>query len=116
MLARIKLLMVALGEELAPKEGLARSGFMARIGAPAHRQSVHHIGSVLQELVVLAQGAGEIRDDVPPGLVARLLMTTWLYHFSKWWHDEDGFPEEGALVRAIDVLVEGLEGRKGRSM
>ena len=114
--ARIKLLMAAMGDELAPKEGLARSGFLVRLGAPAHRHSVHQMGSVLQELVVLAQGAGEIRDDVAPGLVARLLMTTWLYQYSKWWHEEGDFPEEGALVRAIDVLIEGLAGRKGRSM
>jgi AcrR family transcriptional regulator len=114
--ARIKLVMKAMAAEFAPKQGLAHSGLMARIGAPAHRQSVHRMGSVLQELVVLAQAQGEIRDDVEPGLVARLLMTSWLYQFSKWRHEGSEFPGEGSLVQGVDVLIEGLDGRKGRSM
>ncbi|MBN1641625.1 MAG: helix-turn-helix transcriptional regulator [Anaerolineae bacterium] len=138
-LARIKLLMAAMGDEFAPKQGLARMGFMARIGAPvprqeavadepqvrrrilvrfgapAHRHSVHHMGSVIHELVVQAQAQGEIRADVEPGLVARLLMTSWLYHFSKWEHEEADFPGEESVMHAIDVLIEGLDGRTGRS-
>jgi AcrR family transcriptional regulator len=138
-LARIKLLMVAMGDEFAPRKGLARSGFMARIGAPAqqhpfvrdgppprrlvlmrmgktaHRQSVHRIGSVIHELVVLAQAQGEIRDDVEPGLVARLLMTSWLYHLFRWEHEGAEFPEEESVLRNVDLLIEGLGGGKGRS-
>jgi AcrR family transcriptional regulator len=113
---RIKLLMEAMVDEFAPRQELTRHMFLARIGAPVRHQGAHRIGSLMQELVMQGQADGEIRGDVEPGFVARLLMTCWFYHFSRWWHETGDFPQEGELVLAVDVLMDGLQGEKRRSM
>jgi AcrR family transcriptional regulator len=113
---RIKLLMEAMVDEFAPRQELTRHMFLARIGAPIHHQSAHRIGSLMQELVVQGQAGGEIRGDVEAGFVARLLMTCWFYHFSRWWHEKGDFPEKGKLAQAVDILMLGLQGKKRRSM
>jgi AcrR family transcriptional regulator len=113
---RIKLLMEAMTDEFAPRQELTRHMLLARIGAPVRHQSAHRIGSLMQELVVQGQAGGEIRDDVEPGFVTRLLMTCWFYHFSRWWHETGDFPEAGELARAVDALMSGFKGDKRRSM
>jgi AcrR family transcriptional regulator len=113
---RIKLLMEAMVEEFAPRQELTRHMFLARIGAPVRHQSAHRIGSLMQELVMQGQTGGEIRGDIESGFVARLLMTCWFYHFSRWWHEKGDFPQKGELARAVDVLMSGLQGEKRRLM
>lgn len=107
---RIKLLFKAMASEFELHD-LTRHMLLARIGAPVRHESAHRITSLTQELVVQGQASGEIRDDVEPGFVARLLMTCWFYHFSRWWHEGTHYPEEGQLSEAVDVLMNGLRGR-----
>jgi len=102
--ARIKLLLRAMADEFAPWRDLAGHVFPARVGSP-----------VVHELVVQGQANGEIRDDVAPGFVVRLLMTCFFYHFSRCWHVEDDFPEEAKWTQAVDVLMGGLDGAKGET-
>ncbi|MBL7202220.1 MAG: TetR/AcrR family transcriptional regulator [Anaerolineae bacterium] len=117
--ARIKLVMQAMADEFSPERELTQHIFLARIGAPVDHKSVqesaHRIGSLIQELVVQGQARGEIRDDVQPGLVARLLMTCLFYHFSRWRHTENESPEEAKLVQSVDVLMCGLNGTERRT-
>jgi AcrR family transcriptional regulator len=117
--ARIKLVMQAMADEFSPERELTQHIFLARIGAPVDhksvRESAHRIGSLIQELVVQGQARGEIRDDVQPGLVARLLMTCLFYHFSKWRHTGNESPEEAKLVQSVDVLMCGLNSTERRS-
>jgi AcrR family transcriptional regulator len=114
-LGRIKVLLRAMASELAPKQSLTRHLFLARIGAPIRHESAHRIGSLVQELVVQGQASGEIRDDVEPGFVARLLMTGWFYYFVRRCHEDGSFPEEERVIESVDVLMSGLRGAKGRS-
>jgi AcrR family transcriptional regulator len=116
---RIKLVMQAMSDEFSPERELTQHIFLARIGAPVHhksaRESVHRIGSLIHELVVQGQARGEIRDDVEPGLVARLLMTGLYYHFSRWRHAGGEYPEGAKLIQSVDVLMSGLNGTERRS-
>jgi AcrR family transcriptional regulator len=114
-IGRIKLVMKAMADEFSPGQELTHHMFLARIGAPVRHESAHRIGSLIQELVVQGQANGEIRADVDPGFVARLLMTCLFYHFSRWWHVDGEFPEEAKLIQAVDVLIDGLDGTERRS-
>jgi AcrR family transcriptional regulator len=116
VIERIKLLIEAMVDEFAPGPELTRHMFLARVGAPVHHRGAHRIGSLMHELVVQGQANGEIRDDVEPGLVARLLMTCWFYHFSRWWHNKGDFPQKSEVTHAVDGLMSGLQGKKGRSV
>jgi len=109
---RIKLLMTAMADEFSLGRELTRHLFKAHIGAPIHRESAHRIGSLIQKLVIQGQASGEIRDDVEPGFVARLLMTCWFY-FTRHWHTDDHASKEANLTQAVDVLMNGLHAQKG---
>ena len=116
VVARIKLLLKAMADEFSPEQELARHVFAARLSAPIKHKGAHRLGSLMHELVVQGQASGEIRDDVEPRFVARLLMTCWFYHFSRWWHAKSNYPEEAELNRAVDVLMSGLDGAERRAM
>jgi hypothetical protein len=111
---RIKLMLKAMASEFDPQQDLARHMYLARVGAPVHHERAHRIGSLMTKLVIQGQRSGEIRDDVAPGLVARVLLTSWFYHHSRCWHTGEECPEETQLIQSVDVLMEGLRGEKRR--
>jgi AcrR family transcriptional regulator len=110
-LGRIKLMMKAMVEEFTTDPSLARHMYLARMGAPVHHEHAHRLGSLMHELVVQGQADVEIRDDVDAHLIARLLMTCWFQHVSRWWHEDGDQPEETQLMHAVDALMEGMKGR-----
>jgi len=93
---RIKVMISAMVREFSSEGDLARHLFMARIGAPIKRQSAHRLGSLIHELVMQAQAQQEIRDDLDPGLVTRLLMTCFFFSFDRWHHLRPEPPEHAA--------------------
>lgn len=110
-LGRIRLMMRAMTHEFTTDPSLARHMFLARVGAPMHRERAHRFGSLMHDLVVQGQANGEIRDDVDAHLIARLLMTCWFHHLSRWFHENGDHPEETKLMHVVDALMEGMEGR-----
>jgi AcrR family transcriptional regulator len=110
-LSRIRLMMRAMTHEFTTDPSLARHMFLARVGAPTHRERAHRFGSLMHDLVVQGQASGEIRDDVDAHLIARLLMTCWFHHLSRWFHENGDHPEETKLMHVVDALMEGMEGR-----
>lgn len=134
-IARIKLVMKAMSEELSPERELVHQLFVARISAPIRRESAHRLGSLMHELATQAQARNEIRDDIDPGLVARLLMTCFFHGFVRHHHrsssDQRGSHPEGHRkpeslsdevaaemclrpVELVDVLMNGLGGPEWR--
>lgn len=111
-LARIKLLIKAMADEFSPEQELARQVFLARVGAHFKHESAHRIGSLMYELVGQGQASGEIRDDVDQGLVSRLLMTALFHRMMRWWHHDTEFPEEDKLMDVVDILMDGLGGKR----
>ena len=124
--ARIKLVFQALADEFSPERELTRHLFMARIGAPIRHGSAHRLGSLLHELVIQGQGSGEVRTDLEPGLIARLLMTCFFHDFIRWAHPHHhphpvaesppppGFPMGEKMVQTVDALMDGLGGESWR--
>ena len=106
--ARIKVVMKAMADEFGPDGELARHFFVARIGAPMRHKSAHHLGHFLLDLVVQGQRNGEIRDDLPPELVTRLLLTCLFYNLIRWCNDPAGGPLAEQVLYAVDALLEGL--------
>ena len=114
-LARIKLFLRGLAEEMFPdtdSAGRAMSMFLCR--RPHREEPPLLVRRVLTDLVGEAQAQGEIRSDVGPHFVSRLLMAcsfhdVWRHHASK----EQTAPEPD-VERSIEVLLEGLAGSKGR--
>jgi AcrR family transcriptional regulator len=110
-LGRIKLMIRAMTHEFTTDPSLARHMFLARVGAPMHRERAHRFGSLMHELVVQGQAKGEIRDDMDAHLIARLLMTCWFHHLARWWHENGDQPEETRMMHTVDALMEGMKGR-----
>ena len=120
--ARIKLMISAMVGEFSPEGDLARHLLMARISAPIKRKSAHRLGSLTYELVMQGQARREIRDDVDPGLVTRLLMTCFLFSFDHRHHlrgehravegsqKHDPILLEAKLMESVDALMNGLGG------
>jgi len=143
-IARIKHLICAIADEFFPRGDLPRLLLLARISAPIKHQSAHRLGSMTRELVERGQQNGEIRPDLDPELIARLLMTSVFYHFMRAHpipvhpdaqaRDEDTPPPghahcntgqqepdtqhrldlEAKLVESVDKLMDGLGGPNWR--
>jgi NADH dehydrogenase len=113
-IGRIKLMLQAMADEFDPERDLARHMYLARVGAPVRHESAHRIGSLMHKLVVQGQQSGEIRADVAPGLVARVLMTSWFYYSSRCWHGGGEYTDESQLIQSVDVLMQGLRGESRR--
>jgi AcrR family transcriptional regulator len=109
---RIKLLMRAMSDELSPEQGLVRHMVRARLGHGGRRESAHRLGSLVHQLVVQGQSRGEIRDDVEPGFVVHVLMSSFFHYVGRWWHEDDGRPEETKLTQLVDVLMDGLQSKR----
>jgi AcrR family transcriptional regulator len=89
--ARIVRLVRAMAAEFSPERELPQHLLIARISAPIRHESAHRLGSIMHDLVQQGQASDEIRDDVDAGLIARLLLTSALYHFA-WFHHPEGKP------------------------
>ena len=111
-LARIKLLIKAMADEFSPEQELSKQVFLARMGARFRHESAHRIGSLMYELVGQGQASGEIRDDVDQGLVSRLLMAALFHYLMRGWHHDEDFPEEDKLMDVVDILMDGLSGKR----
>ena len=96
--------------EFAPEQGLIRHMYLIRLGHTGRRESAHRIGSLLHELVVQGQASGEIRDDIEPGFVVHLLMSSFLHYVARWWHRDRAHAGEADLTQVMDILMSGLQG------
>ena len=110
--ARIKLLLQTVSKEFAPEQGLIRHMYLIRLGHSGRRESAHRIGSLLHELVVQGQASGEIRDDIEPGFVVHLLMSSFFHYVARWWHRDHDHVEEVDLTQVVDILMVGLQGER----
>jgi hypothetical protein len=143
VLERIRRLVRAIAREFFPESDLPQHLLLARISAPIKHQSAHRLGSMTRELVEQGQQNGEIRRDVDPDLVARLIMTGVFYHFMcvhPLPHRGDGSGGKGTplpgrtrsqsadrendleyaldleakLIESVDTLMDGLGGPRWR--
>lgn len=112
--AQIKRVIAAMAERLLPDKDLSRLLFTSRINESARHESIHRMGSVVQELVEQGQERGEIRRDMEAELIVRLLMSCVFYNSIQWHHAQVKFSLEDKLIESIDALMDGLRGPKWR--
>jgi AcrR family transcriptional regulator len=120
--ARIKLLLQAIAAEFPTVSEMTRH----LPSASAKREGPHRLDSIVHELVQQAQASGEIRGDVDPWLVARLMMTSCIFNLIRHC-PQDGtdpgmpgpqepFSLQAQIVQSVDALLDGLGGPKRRDL
>jgi AcrR family transcriptional regulator len=114
--ARIKLMMRLMHEQMAQDMALARRALATRMSAPPpppHRAK-HRLFGLLVELVREAQSCGEIRPDVDAELISDLLHLGFFRRVVAC-HPDDG---HGAAAhdfeQVIDLWMDGLAGPNWR--
>ena len=115
--ARIKLLMHILSEQVDEELPLARKAFAARLCSPPPRPPHHarrRLHELLTGLIREAQENQEIREDVDAEMVSDLLH---LFFFRRMWHwaqETGGPPPSEDFAKTIDLLLDGFGGPNWR--
>ena len=110
--ARIKLLLRLLHEQMVDNWSLMQQAFVARLGQPPpnRHQAKQRLTGLLTELVREGQARGEIRDDVEPEVVRDLILVTHMRHLGDCIHRNGAPPPADNSDLVIDMLLEGLAG------
>lgn len=110
--ARIKLLMRLVHEQVAPDMRLARKAFATRLShpPPPPQRAKHELIGLLAELVDEGQACGEIRPDLEVGLVTDLLSVTYFRQMVAFRCDDGELPPADHVDEVIDLLMGGLAG------
>jgi AcrR family transcriptional regulator len=113
-LERIKLLLHNLTEDFFPSHDLARRTFFMLAYRSEQESPPLLLRRVFTELVREAQAQGELRDDVDPRLLSKILMVASLRdprHLHT--HEEQAAPQAD-MPRTLEILLEGLAGPQWR--
>jgi AcrR family transcriptional regulator len=116
--ARIKLLIRLLHEQVIDDMRLARRALATRLSVPppSPQRAKHQIFGLFVELVHEAQAAGEIRADVDVELVSDLLHMAYFRRMVAC-HRDDGYPSlPYDFEHVIDLLMDGLAGPNWRRL
>jgi NADH dehydrogenase len=110
--ARIKLLLRLLHEQMLDDWQLFQQAFATRLGKPSPSQ--HHtrrrLTGLLTELVREAQASGEIRADVEAEIVTDLVFVTHIRHLAICVRKEGDPPPAGDSDHVVELLMNGLAG------
>jgi AcrR family transcriptional regulator len=95
-------------EFVATKKGMSAALAVAAQGSPELRSySLNRLTRAVGALLARAVAAGEIRDDISPEDLLRALVGMCLMHDQPGW--------QSTVLRLLDVLVDGLRVRDGKS-
>ncbi len=114
--ARIKLLMRLVHEQVTDDVHLVRRAFATRLSTPPpppHRAK-HQLFGLLSDLVREAQACGEIRSDVEADLVSDLLHMSYFRRMVACRSDGGQPPSADQFEQIIDLLMDGLAGPSWR--
>lgn len=114
-MARIKLLLRLLHEQMVGDWPLLQQAFATRLGQtpPSGHQAKRRLTGLLTELVREAQARGEVRADVEAEVVSDLVLVTHIRHLAVRIHRGDEPPPAGDSDRVIEILMQGLAGPGG---
>lgn len=114
--ARIKLMMRLVHEQMAQDMRLARRALATRMSAPPpppHRAK-HQLFGLLVELVREAQSCGEIRPDADVELISDLLHVVFFRRVVACHRDDGNRATAHDFEQAIDLWMDGLAGPNWR--
>lgn len=113
-LARIKLLLQGVSEDLFPDHDLARRTFAMLAYRSDQESPPLLLKRIFTDLMREAQAQGEIRDDIDPYFASRLLMAATFreprHHQSK----QEQIDKQPDIAQTLNILLEGLAGRQRR--
>jgi len=110
--ARIKLLLRLLHEQMVGDWPLLQQAFATRLGQPppSGYQAKRRLTGLLTELVREAQARGEVRGDVEAEVMSDLVLVTHIRHLAVCIHRGDDPPSAGDSDRVVEILMQGLAG------
>lgn len=110
--ARIKLLLRLLHEQMVDNWPLLQQAFVSRLGQPPPDQHAakQRLTGLLTELVREAQVRGEVRNDVQAEIVRDLILVTHLRHLGACIHRDGAPPPASNSDQVVDMLLQGLAG------
>lgn len=109
--ARIKLLMRLLQEQMGEKMKLPRRAYVARLFTPPPTQHPRHrLSGILTDLVIEAQTRGEIRAELDAVLVSKLLHMSFFWSMVTCQENDDGPPPQAQYENIIDLWMDGIAG------
>jgi AcrR family transcriptional regulator len=113
--ARIKLLMRLLQEQMGKKMKLPRRAYAARLFTPPPTQHAkltfgEPLSAILTDLVSEAQTRGEIRAELDAVLVSNLLHMSFFWSMVTCQENDDGPPPQAQFENIIDLWMDGIAG------
>lgn len=109
--ARIKLLMRLLQEQMSEKMKLPRRAYVARLFTPHPTQHARcRLSAILTDLVSEAQTRGEIRAELDAVLVSNLLHMSFFWSMVTCQENDDGPPPQAQFENIIDLWMDGIAG------
>lgn len=109
--ARIKLLMRLLQEQMGEKMKLPRRAYVARLFTPHPTQHARcRLSAILTDLVSEAQTRGEIRAELDAVLVSNLLHMSFFWSMVTCQENDAGTPLQAQFENIIDLWMDGIAG------
>ena len=113
--ARIKLLMRLLQEQMGEKMKLPRRAYAAHLFTPPPTQHAkltfgEPLSAILTDLVSEAQTRGEIRAELDAVLVSNLLHMSFFWSMVNCQENEDSHPPQAQFENVIDLWMDGIGG------
>jgi AcrR family transcriptional regulator len=109
--ARIKLLMRLLQEQMGEKMKLPRRAYVARLFTPPPTLHARcRLSAILTDLVSEAQTCGEIRAELDAVLISNLLHMSFFWSMVTCQENDDGPPPQAQFENIIDLWMDGIAG------
>lgn len=112
--ARLKCLLTLLQGEAIRDGHLMQRALAARLTQPPAHLSGHQLHGLLNDLVLEAQAAGEMRSDLEPGVIGDLLHLLFFHQVIACHHDGPDSRAPREMGTMIDLFMDGLAGPNWR--
>jgi len=111
---RLKRLLTLLQGQAMRDGHLMQRALAARLAQPPAHLARHQLHGLVNDLVLEAQAAGEMRGDLEPGVIGDLLHLLFFHQVIACHHDGAGTRVPQEMETMIDLFMDGLAGPNWR--
>lgn len=111
---RLKRLLTLLQGQALRDGHLMQRALAARLAQPPAHLARHQLHGLVNDLVLEAQAAGEMRSDLEPGVIGDLLHLLFFHQVIACHHDGPGKRPSQEMETMIDLFMDGLAGPNWR--